>query len=189
MERFNRLTTIVFSILLFTIVFSCKKDQDEFKASVPVTYYLIENKGLSTSPSAGDWNYIVNYIYPESVTTCEWSIFSNNNITKNQYGYDLVFWSASQAKVKIEFILDDGISETVIASKEQDIPYIDDSTGIHCHADIQTRPLLGTNPASGKGNYLVFRITHILGENRVEVFYGAKKEHLGCATITVYTDQ
>lgn len=189
MKPFKHTAAIAFSTLLITFLVSCEKEKEEFKASVPVTYYLIENKGLSTSPSTGEWNHIINYIYPESATTCEWSIFNNNNITKNQYGYDLVFWSASQARVKIEFIIDDGTSETVIASKELDIPYIDDSTGIHCHADIQIRPLLGTNPASGKGNYLTFRITHISGANRVEIYYGAKKEHLGCATITVYTDQ
>ena len=98
---------LILSVLLVIPLFnSCEKDPDDFSNSEPVTYYLSGNESLSESAGPdGGWNYITNYIYPSGLTFCEWSVHLNHNISKGEFGYDLLFWSPTQTTVKIEFIL------------------------------------------------------------------------------------
>jgi hypothetical protein len=176
-------------ILIILLISSCEKKADEFSNSEAVTYYLSAGKNLSlTAVPDGGWLYITNLIYPTDVTSCEWSIHLNHNISKGEFGYDLLFWSASPARVRIDFILSKGGVETVLASKELDIQYIDETTGIQCHVDLVTNPFKGTNPKSGKDGELIFRITHISGTDSIQVLYDAENGSLGCTSISLYQD-
>lgn len=175
-------------ILAFTP--SCEKEAEEFMNSEPVTYYLSDGAALSSKAAPdGEWNYITNYIYSSSATSCQWSTYLDHNITKGEFGYDLVFWSAAEAKARIDFILKEDGTEQVLASKELNIPYYDETTGIHCHNDISTNPLEGINPKSGKNGELIFQITHIGGGERIEVLYDANSGNMGCTSIIVYEDK
>jgi hypothetical protein len=169
---------------------SCKKEAEEFMNSEPVTYYLSDGASLSTNATPdGGWNYITNYIYPSSTTSCQWSTYLDHNITKGEFGYDLIFWSASETKARIEFILKEGDTEQVLASKELTIPYINETTGVQCQNDISTNPLEGINPKSGKNGELIFRITHMGGTERIEILYDAEPGYIGCTSIIVFEDK
>lgn len=175
---------------IFSFVLSCEKEAEEFSNSEPVTYYLSEGSSLSTSPvSDGEWIYISNFIYPTLNTSCQWSKFLDHNITNGEYGCDLLFWSASETKAKIEFILKEDGEEQVLASKELTISYYDESTCVSIQNDISTNPLEGINPKSGKNGELIFRITHTGGTDKIEVLYDANSGTLGCTSIVVYEDR
>jgi hypothetical protein len=179
---------ILIILLIVPLLNSCKKSPD-FKNSEPVTYYLSLNESLSESAGPdGGWNYITNYIYPSGVTSCEWSVHLNHNITKGEFGYDLLFWSPTETIVKIEFILEEGSQETILASKNLTIPYISDSSAVQHHVEIDTNPLEGTNPKSGKDGELILRISYISGSDAVEVLYDANIGSIGCTSVTVYQD-
>ena len=181
--------TLIIAILL-PLLLSCEKEAEEFANSEPVTYYLSNDASLSvTAGSDGQWNYITNYIYPESTSSTQWNIFLDNNITKGEFGYDLIFWSEAETTAIIEFILKEDGQETVLASKELTITYIDETTAIHHHNDISTSALEGTNPMSGKNGELIFRITHTGGEDRIEILYDAATGKLGCTSIIVFEDK
>lgn len=191
--------TLAIALKIFLIVLlsgsvpsctSCEKDEDEFSNSVPVTYYLSADNKLSTEAEPdGGWQYITNYIYPTGPTSCQWSVHLNHNITKDAYGYDLLFWSATDAAVKIEFILLKSSQETLLASKQLDIIYINETTAYQHHVELDTNPLKGINPRSGKDGELIFRITQISGDDRVEIFYDANPGTFGCTFISLYQDQ
>lgn len=169
---------------------SCDDDDDEFSNSIPVTYYLSGNKKLSTDAGPdGGWQYITNYIYPTGTTSCQWSVHLNHNITKDAYGYDLLFFSATDAVVKIEFILLESSQETLLASKELNVLYINETTAFQHHVELETNPLKGINPRSGKDGELIFRITQISGADPVEIFYDANPGTFGCTLISLYQDQ
>ena len=71
-------------------------------------------------------------------------------------------------------------SQQTLFSKEFDIPYIDDTTGIGFTGEIE-----GTNPMTGEGGTLIFRITHIGGSDPIEIYYDAAVGSLGNASIIV----
>jgi hypothetical protein len=178
----------ILTILLACSV-SCEKDADEFQNSDPVTYYLSDGASLSNnSVSDGGWMYITNHLYSPN-NSCQWNKYLDKNITKGEYGYDLIFWTASECKAEIEFILKMDDQEQVLASKMLTIPYINDSTAFQNHNDISTNPLEGINPKSGKNGELIFRITYIEGSERLDVLYDADNESLGCSSIIVYEDR
>jgi hypothetical protein len=183
-------TRLLIYLLSIPLFYSCEKKADEFSNSEPVTYYLSDRKMLTENAGPdGTWFYISNYIYPTgSTTSCEWSVHLNHNITRDAFGYDLLFWSASQSRVRIDYILLKGTVETVLASKELDIEYINETTGIQRNVEIKTNPLKGINPKSGKDSELILRITHISGTDPVEVLFDANIGMLGCTSITVYQD-
>jgi len=185
------LNRIVFSILMITLLCSCEKKADEFSNSIQQTYYLSAEKKLSPNPvSDGDWIYITNYIYPEGVTkSCEWSLHLNHNISKDEYGYDILFWSASQSMVRIDFILLKGTQETILASDILDVPYVNDSTAIQCKTELLIDPLKGINPKTGKDQDLVFRITQVSGTDNVAIFFDSNSGSFGCSSIAFYMDQ
>jgi hypothetical protein len=179
-------------ILLLTafLVCSCSKKADEFSSSVPVKYYLSYNKTLSPNVGPdGGWLYITNYLYPESNKTCEWSTHLTHNITKGDYGYDLIFWSASASSLKVEYILSNGTNETVILSKILDISYINDSTAIEHKNDISLDPLIGTNPNKGKDMDLILRMTYNSGSDPIEIFFDGNTGTISCSWITLYEDK
>jgi hypothetical protein len=94
------------------------------------------------------------------VTSCEWSVHLNHNITKGEFGYDLLFWSATETIVKIEFILKEGTQETIMASKDLTISYISYTSAVQHHLEIDTNPLDGTNPKSGIDGATKKKIQH-----------------------------
>ena len=189
MKHLSNHRGLVLFILLIPFITSCEKEPDDFSNSEPVTYYLSYQEALSQSALPdGGWLYISNYIYPSGVTSCEWSVHLTHNISRGEFGYDLLFWSATQTMVRIDFILKEGTQETVLASKDLSIQYISDQTAIHHHVELETNPLTGTNPESGKDGELIFRITHISGTDSVEVLFDANTGMMGCTFIAVYED-
>ena len=186
------------SILHLSLIFivflssasNCDNEAEDFQFSDPVTYYLSHEESLSTNAvSDGGWMYLTNYIYPTSTTSCQWSRHLEHNITKGEFGYDLIFWTATDCKAEIEFILKEDGVEQVLASRNLDIPHISETSALQCNVDISTNPLEGINPKSGKNGELIFRITHIEGDDPIEILYDANTGTLGCSSIIVYEDQ
>lgn len=178
------------AVTILMIASECNPDPEPFQNSEPVTYFLSDGAALSSNAIPdGGWMYVTNHIYPTTTTSCQWSKFLNHNITKGEFGYDLIFWAASECKAEIEFILKEDGQEQVLATKIITIPYINDSTAVQSNVDISTNPLEGINPLSGKNGELIFRITHVEGEDRIDVLYDANSGSLGCSSIIVYEDQ
>ncbi|NQU27197.1 MAG: hypothetical protein HQ528_02795 [Candidatus Marinimicrobia bacterium] len=112
------------------------------------------------------------------------------NITNSKYGCDLIFWSQSDAHVRIDYIIDDDGTETILASKDCDIRYISETTGIQIKCDItEDNAILGDNPKSGKNGDLIFRITHISGTNPVEILFDGGPGTIGNTSISVSHDR
>jgi hypothetical protein len=184
------LIRILLIMLTFPFYFSCETPPPPPPPAVPVTYYLSYDALLSTSSAPdGGWQYITNFVYPSSVTSCEWSIHLNNNITKGEFGYDLIFWSETQTSVEVEFILKEDDVETVLASKEMVIPFHGETIAVSHTAEIENHPLDGENPLSGKGGELILRMTYLAGTDAVEILYDGASGTIGCASITVYQDE
>jgi hypothetical protein len=172
------------------MIFSCEKES-EFKVAEPVMYYLCDEAELSqTTGPGGAWQYITNYIYPTSpVNTCEWSVYLNKNIVKGEFGCNLIFWSATNTALRVEFILKDGDNETVLLSKDLTVNYIDNYTAVQYNNDAETNPLTGINPKDGKNQYLIIRMTHISGTDPIEILYDGAQGTIGCTSITVFHDK
>jgi hypothetical protein len=188
MKQFLCPSRILICLLLVPLFNSCEKKADEFSNSEPVKYYLSYGNMLSeTAGPDGSWTSIQNILQP-SGTSCEWNVHLTHNITKDAFGYDLLFWTASPARVRIDFILMKGTVATVLATKELDIEYINETTGIQHLAEIETDPLKGINPKSGKDQKLIFRITQISGTAEVEVYFDGIIGSIGCRSISVYED-
>jgi len=174
--------TMVATLLLVLLV-SCSKKPTAPPEPEPTTFYLCYNETLSLQPGPSDsWLYITNYIYPSpgANTSCSWETHLNKNIAGTTYEYDLVVWSASNTHLRMELILDHEGSQQTLFSKEFDIPYIDDTTGIGFKNEIE-----GTNPMAGEGGTLIIRITHIGGSDPIEIYYDAAVGSLGNASIVV----
>jgi len=62
---------------------------------------------------------------------------------------------------------------------------LSDTSAIQHHVEIETNPLKGINPKSGKDGELILRITHISGTDSVEILYDANTGMIGCTTITI----
>lgn len=168
----------------------CDPKSEPFQNSEPVTYFLSDGATLSSKAvSDGAWMYVTNHIYPTTTISCQWSTFLDHNITKGEFAYDLIFWAASECKAEIEFILKEDGQEQVLATKTITIPYISDSTAVQSHIDISNNPLEGINPKSGKNGELIFRITHVEGEDKIDVLYDANSGTLGCTSIIVFEDR
>ncbi|MCK5137339.1 MAG: hypothetical protein KAR19_16265 [Bacteroidales bacterium] len=189
--KFSNILQLSFiTAIVITCSFSCEDEAEEFQNSEPVTYYLSNEESLSSNAVPdGGWMYITNFLYSSTNTSCQWTKFLDQNITKGEFGYDLIFWSASDCKAEIEFILKEDGQEQVLASKMLTIPYINDSTALQSQNDIGTNPLEGINPKSGKNGELIFRITHMEGDDRLEMLYDANSGSLGCSSIIVYEDR
>jgi len=177
-------------LLLIPFILSCEK-ADEFKVAEPVTYYLSDQGLLRSTPGpVGAWYYIYNSIYPDGQPTSKsWSTYLDRNIVKGQFGCDLLFWAASECQVRIDIILKDGDQESVLATYDMTVPFINDSTGIQYKKDAEANPLLGTNPKDGKNDYLMLRITHISGADPVQIFNDGAIGWWGCTHITVFHDK
>jgi len=177
-------------VLILFLCFSCSRDPVSPPDAKITKLYLRYQEGLSLEPGPSNgWIYISNYIYPQTSTTCSWKTQLNWNIISAKYGCDLLFHSASDAKVKIEFILEHDNTETILAQSEFDIAYINETTanGILFEAD-SDNAISGTNPLSGRGDYLIFRITHIAGTDRIQVLYDGGIGFMGNTSISLFTD-
>ena len=188
-NHFNRIG-ILLLICVLPLLFSCEPEPEPF-ISDPVTYYLSYEEALSTSSASdGGWMYITNYLYPTSVTTCEWSVHLIHNITGGEFGYDLIFWSETETSVKVEFILKEDGEETVLASKDMQIPFHGETIAVSHTIDIDgTNPLVGDNPGSGKDGELILRMTYLTGTDPIEIMYDGASGTIGCASITVFGDK
>ena len=178
-------------LLLIPFISSCKDEPEEFKVAEPVTYYLRNEAALSMTPGpGGGWQYVTNYIYPNpSTNACSWSVYLDRNIVKGEFGCNLIFWAATQCQVRIDIILKEGSQETVLATHDLTVNYINDNTAIQYSKDAETSPIQGTNPKAGKNNYLLLKITHISGTDPVEILYDGAIGTIGCTTVTVFHDQ
>ena len=178
-------------LLLIPFIFSCEKESEEFTVAEPVTYYLCNETQLSLTPGpGGGWQHISNYIYPNPpLNSCSWSVYLDKNITKGEFGCNLIFWAATDCKVRMELILDDDGQETVLVSKDLDINYISDTMAIQYSNDAETNPMIGSNPKAGKNLYLILRLTHISGTDPVEILYDGAIGNIGCTSITVFHDK
>ena len=182
----NGILVFVFLIPLF---YSCEKEAEEFANSEPVTYYLSYEEALSTSSASdGSWLYITNYVYSSGLTTCEWTVHLNHNITKDEFGYNLIFWSEKAASITVEFILKEDDIETVLLTKEMSIPFQGETVAVSHTSDIETAPQIGINPKSGKDGDLILRMTHLSGTEAIEILYDGDPGTIGCASITVFGD-
>ena len=190
-EQIIKKGKLLLLLLLFPFIFSCEKESEDFKVAEPVTYYVCDDTQLSLTPGpAGGWQYITNYVYPNPpVNSCSWRVYLNKNITKGEFGCDLIFWAATDCQVRMEFILDNDGQETVLLSKDLDVNYISDTMAIQYHKDAETDPIIGSNPAAGKNLYLILRLTHISGTDPVEILYDGALGTIGCTSITVFHDK
>jgi len=186
-----RIRRLILLLLLIPLLFSCQKEPEEFKVAEPVTYYLSDEGYLRKTPGpAGDWQYISYNIYPTTPTTsCSWSTYLDKNIVRGQYGCDLIFWAPSECQVRIDIILKEGTKETVLATTNMTISYINDQTAIELKKDAEADPILGTNPKGGKNDYLILRITHISGTDPVEILCDGAVGFMGCTHVTVFHDK
>ena len=185
-----RQRNLFFLLLFIPVIFSCSKEADDFKVAEPITYYLCDEAELSLTPGpGGGWQYITNYIYPNNPNSCSWSIYLNKNIVKGEFGCNLIFWAATTCQVRIEIILKLGDIETVLATKDLTVNYIDDYTAIQYNKEAETDPIIGSNPKDGKNHYLMLRITHISGTDPVEILYDGATGTIGNSSITVFHDK
>lgn len=186
-----KLKRLFLLLLLTPILFSCEEESEKFKVAEPVTYYLSDEGLLRKTPGpVGAWQYISYYIYPTAPSnSCSWSTYLDRNIVKGQFGCDLIFWAPSECQVRIDIILKEGDQETVLATYDMTVPYINDQTGIQYKKDAEADPMLGTNPKAGKNDYLMLRITHISGTDPVEILCDGAVGYMGCTHITVFHDK
>ncbi|MFO7850831.1 MAG: hypothetical protein R6U58_07885 [Bacteroidales bacterium] len=179
-------------LFLIPLVYSCKKDDsEEFTVAEPVDYYLRHEEKLSQTPgTSDDWIYISNYIYPgNQLNSISWDVYLEKNIVKGYVGCDLIFYTDSDCEVRLDFLLKDGSDETIIVTKDVEVPYINDSTAFQYNKDPGLSPLEGTNPMSGRNKYLILRITHISGSDPVKILFDAAPGYMGCSFITVFHDK
>lgn len=177
---------------LILLVFSCKKDDsEEFTVAEPVVYYLRHEDKLSQTPgTSDDWIYISKYIYPGTqINSISWDVYLEKNIVKGYVGCDLIFYTDSDCKVRLDFILKDGSDETIIVTKDVEIPHISETAAFQYNKDPASSPLEGTNPMAGRNKYLILRITHISGSDPVQVLFDAAPGFMGCSSITIFHDK
>ncbi|UCH11286.1 MAG: hypothetical protein JSU61_05195 [Fidelibacterota bacterium] len=159
----------------------CERDPVAPPEGEPTLLYLGDDWRLRTAPGPSDgWLYITNYLYPTGTTSSSWQIFLTRDISGTTYGYDLIFWSGASTTARIEFVLIHEGEETILASQELDIPYIDEQTAIHHNNTIE-----GDNPLGGNEEILLFRIGHAGGSAPIEILFDGAPQTIGCSSITV----
>jgi hypothetical protein len=178
-------------LLLIPFLFSCEEKSEEFKVAEPVTYYLSDAGLLKKTPGPhGDWQIIIHYIYPTGPNnSVSWSTYLDRNIVRGQFGCDLVFWAQTECQIRIDIILKEGTQETVLATYDLTVRYIDDETAIGFKNDAEANPWVGINPKGGKNDYLVLRFTHISGTDPVEIYCEGAVGYFGCTHLTVFHDK
>ncbi len=160
---------------------ACERDPVSPPEGEPTVLYLNYDRNLGTTPGPSDgWLYITNYLYPTGTTSSSWQTFMTSDISGSSYGYDLIFWSSSPTSARIEFVLIHEGDETILASRELNIPYIDDQTAVRHNNTVE-----GDNPLGGSEDILLFRIEHVSGSNPIELFYDGSPQTIGSSSITV----
>ncbi len=160
---------------------ACERDPVAPPEGEPTVLYLNDKRYLRTAPGPSDgWLYITNFIYPTGTTSSSWQTFLTRDISGITYGYDLIFWSSSPTSAKIEFVLVHEGEETILASRNLNIPYISDQTAVRHNETIE-----GDNPLGGNEDILLFRIEHVSGSDPIEILYDGSPQTIGCSSITV----
>jgi len=176
---------VIPALLLLFCLSSCifnGRETVEPKEGEPTKYYLHDNDELSLEPGPlGSWNYITAYIYPSgSSTSKSWRTYLTKNISGPSFGYDLTVRSNGDVKLRIELILEHEDVESILVAKDFNIPGTEEGHAIGLKDEAEW-----TNPKSGKGDFLIFRMKHISGTERIEIYFDGGLGYAGNTYITV----
>lgn len=170
------------SVILILLCLACSREHVSPPKGEPTKFYLRDKDELSQEPGpSGSWIYATSYLYPsENLISKSWQVFLNKNISGSSYGYDLIVRSDSDAKIKIEFILDHEGTESILATEEFNIAGSSEEQAYQLKDQVE-----GTNPLSGKGDSFIFRIKYLSGTTRLEIYFDGGLGYIGNASITI----
>lgn len=165
----------------------------EVDPRVETTYYLridpvYEEQVLKKTPGPFDpefEGYITTYIYPPSYPDKKrsesWQTVLEEDISGTVYGYSIDIRSNSDTRIKLEWILNRGEDEIILATE-----YINNPATDFFNVTLVSGKVKGIDPVSGEGDILLFKITHVSGATPVEIYFeSAPTGIIGCSYITI----
>ncbi len=147
-----------------------------------ITYYLGDEERLKTaSGPGGPWVHITNYLHPSlRSSSFSWRAVLGMNLCGPNYEVDLVVRSEGPTGLRVEFLLEHQGEETILATRDYEIPQLGENVGFNIEDMIE-----GKDALSGKGDVLVFRLTHIFGNASIEVYFDGAVGSYGNASISI----